>query len=165
MRVLAASGTGDEVEASVERDGEDHIVVKIGEASYRLQVFVGEGGRLEVQDDQGRTHVVEVVGTDLRVDGLAFPFQVRKAPPKVEGAMRGGGGAAGMTTVKPPMPGKIAKVLVSPGDAVQPGDVLVILEAMKMQNEIVSPVEGTVKGIEVKVGDSIDSKRVICTIE
>ncbi len=165
MRVLASSARDDEeVEASVERDG-DHVVVRMDKQTYRLKVVAGDGGRLEVHDEEGRTHLVEVVGTDLRVDGLAFPLKVRKAPPKVEGAMRGTGGAAGVTTVKPPMPGKIAKVQVKSGDAVQPGDVLVILEAMKMQNEIISPVEGVVKSMEVKVGDSIDSKKVICTIE
>ncbi len=163
MRVLASTG-GDEVEVSVERDGDDIVVGLEGE-EHRFRVSKEDGGRIEVEDKEGRLHLVEMVGTDLRVAGMAFPLSVRKAPPKVEGAMRGSGAHAGLTTVKPPMPGKVARVEVSPGDTVQAGEVLVILEAMKMQNEIVAPVEGTIKSVDVKEGDSIDMKRVICTIE
>ncbi|MBW3581637.1 MAG: biotin/lipoyl-binding protein [Euryarchaeota archaeon] len=79
--------------------------------------------------------------------------------------MKGGGAASGITQVKPPMPGKVVKVAVSAGDVVQAGDVLVVLEAMKMQNEIVSPVEGTVKSVGVENGENIDAKRVLVEIE
>lgn len=163
MRVLANHGAH-EVEASVQRDG-DKIKVQIGETEHVFKIVGEDNGRLELEFSDGIVHVVEIVGTDLRVDGLPFDLTTRKAPPKVEGAMRGGGAAGGATQVKPPMPGKIVKVGVSAGDHVQPGEVLVILEAMKMQNEIVSPVEGTVKAVNVKEGESIDAKRVICEIE
>lgn len=166
MRVVASHGDL-EAEAEVRRvDGDDaSFVVKIGETEHRFRLLGEKGGRMELEDEGGRVHVVEVVGTDLRVDGLPYALGLRKAPPQVAGAMRGGGAHAGLTVVKPPMPGKIAKVAVKEGDNVQAGDVLVILEAMKMQNEIVSPVEGVVKEVQVQEGESIDAKRVICTIE
>ena len=63
--------------------------------------------------------------------------------------------AAGDTTVTAPMPGKIVKLVASAGQAVQAGDVLLILEAMKTQNEITAPAAGTVKSFSVNVGDSV----------
>ncbi len=63
--------------------------------------------------------------------------------------------AAGDTTVSAPMPGKIVKLVASVGQAVNAGDVLLILEAMKMQNEITAPAAGTVKSFAVNAGDSV----------
>lgn len=163
MRVLADHGEH-QVEADVRREG-DTVTVRIGETEHVFRIIGEDNGRLELELDGGKVHVVEIVGPDLRVDGRPFALTARKAPPHVPGAMRGAGGPGGATSVKPPMPGKIVKVAVSAGDHVQPGEVLVILEAMKMQNEIVSPIEGTVKSVGVKEGESIDSKRVICEIE
>jgi biotin carboxyl carrier protein len=166
VRVVATQGDN-ETEADVRREegADDVLLVTIGDQEHRFKILSEKGGRIELEDAEGRVHVVEVVGTDLRVDGLPYGLELRKAPPKVEGAMRGSGAHAGLTTIKPPMPGKIASVAVKVGDTVQAGEVLVILEAMKMQNEIVSPVDGTVKSVDVKEGESIDAKRVICTIE
>ncbi len=63
--------------------------------------------------------------------------------------------AAGETTIDAPMPGKILEVKVSVGQAVKAGDTLVILEAMKMQNEIPATVDGTVKAINCSAGQSV----------
>nr|WP_239480314.1 biotin/lipoyl-containing protein [Megamonas hypermegale] len=63
--------------------------------------------------------------------------------------------AAGDTTVSAPMPGKIVKLVASVGQAVNAGDTLLILEAMKMQNEIAAPCAGTVKSFSVNAGDSV----------
>jgi glutaconyl-CoA/methylmalonyl-CoA decarboxylase subunit gamma len=165
VRVIA-SRDEDEIEADVRRAGDDDnvVLVTIGGEEHRFRFTAGTGGRIEMEDQEGRLHVVEVVGTDLRVDGLPYRVALRKAPPQVRGAMGGAGGAGGVTRVKPPMPGKIVKVAVKAGDRVQAGDMLVVLEAMKMQNEIVSPVEGTVKSVAVEEGETIDAKRVICEI-
>nr|WP_231040062.1 biotin/lipoyl-containing protein [Pectinatus cerevisiiphilus] len=61
----------------------------------------------------------------------------------------------GGTTIAAPMPGKITKVVASVGQAVKAGDVVLILEAMKMQNEITAPAAGTVKAVNVEVGKSV----------
>ena len=63
--------------------------------------------------------------------------------------------AAGETMIDAPMPGKILEVKVSVGQAVKAGDTLVILEAMKMQNEIPATVDGTVKAINCSAGQSV----------
>ena len=72
--------------------------------------------------------------------------------------------AAGATTVSAPMPGNILKVNVTAGQAVKKGDVLMILEAMKMENEIMSPVDGTVASVGVNAGATVESGAVLCTL-
>lgn len=69
------------------------------------------------------------------------------------------------TPVEAPMPGTILKVLVSNGQAVKSGDAVVILEAMKMENEITAPVDGTVTAVCVANGDSVDVGKVLVTIQ
>lgn len=66
-------------------------------------------------------------------------------------------------TVSSPMPGNILSVNVKVGDAVKKGDVLLILEAMKMENEIIAPCEGTVKSV-VASGISVETGAVLCEI-
>ena len=70
-------------------------------------------------------------------------------------------GAAGAVAVKAPMPGNILDVKVKAGDSVKAGDVLAILEAMKMENEIVAPQDGTVASVNVNKGDTVNSGDVL----
>ena len=72
--------------------------------------------------------------------------------------------AAGGNTVSCPMPGTILDVRCSEGATVKKGDILFILEAMKMENEIMSPCDGTVRGVSVSKGASVDTGAVLCTI-
>ncbi|CDC95257.1 biotin carboxyl carrier protein [Roseburia sp. CAG:380] len=62
------------------------------------------------------------------------------------------------------MPGKILSVKASVGQAVKKGDVLLILEAMKMENEVVAPEDGTVASIDVAAGDSVEAGAVLATL-
>lgn len=72
---------------------------------------------------------------------------------------------AGGEKVNAPMPGTILSVNVKVGDAVKKGQVLVVLEAMKMENEIMSPVDGTVTFVGVNQGATVESGSAICVIE
>ena len=71
---------------------------------------------------------------------------------------------AGAVAVTAPMPGKILGVKASAGQAVKRGQVLLILEAMKMENEIVAPQDGTVATINVAVGDSVEPGATLATL-
>lgn len=88
------------------------------------------------------------------------PKATTKAAPKAPAAS----GAAGSVKVASPMPGKILSLKASAGQAVKKGDVLVILEAMKMENEIVAPSDGTVATMNVTAGQNVESGEVLATL-
>lgn len=71
---------------------------------------------------------------------------------------------AGSYTVKAPMPGLVVEVAVAPGDHVDAGDPVVVMEAMKMRNELTSLVAGTVKSVIVAAGDKVDSQAPLVMI-
>ncbi|TET69182.1 MAG: biotin/lipoyl-binding protein, partial [Candidatus Zixiibacteriota bacterium] len=68
-------------------------------------------------------------------------------------------------TLQAQMPGLVAKILVSPGQEVKEGQGVVVVEAMKMQNELKAPREGTVKEIRVKEGEAVEKDQVLVTFE
>lgn len=72
--------------------------------------------------------------------------------------------AAGQTSVSAPMPGTILSVSVKPGDAVKKNQVLMVLEAMKMENEIVAPAEGVVVAVNVAGGQAVNTGEPLCVI-
>ena len=72
---------------------------------------------------------------------------------------------AGNISVTAPMPGKILSIKVKEGDSVHSGDVLLVLEAMKMENDIVAPKDGKVVAVNVKAGDSVESGAVLVSLE
>lgn len=67
--------------------------------------------------------------------------------------------------LKAPMPGKILEIMVSEGDQVEPGDPVVILEAMKMENELKAPAQGIITSVAVNAGDSVEKNALILEIE
>jgi len=90
----------------------------------------------------------------------AAPAAPAPAPAPKAAAPAAGPGAK----VESPMPGTIIDVKVNVGDAVKAGQPIVILEAMKMENDIVAPVDGKVTSIVVKKGDTVNSNDTIATI-
>ena len=89
---------------------------------------------------------------------------VAPAPAPAAAAAPAAQGTAGSVKVEAPMPGTILDVKVSVGDSVSSGSVLCILEAMKMENEIVAPQDGTVASVNVSKGDSVEAGQVIITL-
>jgi glutaconyl-CoA/methylmalonyl-CoA decarboxylase subunit gamma len=89
------------------------------------------------------------------------PAAARPAPPPKPVSQPVVGG----TAVSAPMPGVILNVLVSAGQAVKAGEVLLILEAMKMENEVTSPATGTVKEIAVSKGSNVNTGDLMIVIE
>ncbi len=72
--------------------------------------------------------------------------------------------AAGSIEVAAPMPGKILNVKAGVGTAVKKGDVILILDAMKMENDVVAPEDGTVASINVSAGDAVEAGDVLATL-
>ncbi len=132
---------GDTFEPQVERLGKGHYKVTLDGQTFEFGVehgLVHEG-----------PHVLDV--------------EIRRAKPILQRA--GGRGSRGDGRIKPPMPGKIVEVHVKEGDAVTEGMVLVVLEAMKMQNDIKSPFAGTVTKVHVQAGSNVESASVMLELE
>lgn len=87
-----------------------------------------------------------------------------KAAPAAPKAAAPAGGAAGSVAVTAPMPGKILGIKAEPGKAVAKGEAIIVLEAMKMENEIVAPSDGTIATINVSVGDSVEAGATLATL-
>ncbi len=81
-----------------------------------------------------------------------------------EAARGAGAGGAASGTVVAPMPGKVVAVLVTAGDAVEPGQPLVVLEAMKMESTLVAEVAGTVKTVAAVAGTTVDGGALLVEI-
>ena len=73
-------------------------------------------------------------------------------------------GAQGSVVVTAPMPGKILAVKANAGQAVKKGDVIMVLEAMKMENDIVAPQDGTVASINAAAGDAVEAGATLATL-
>jgi acetyl-CoA/propionyl-CoA carboxylase biotin carboxyl carrier protein len=128
-------------------------------------------GTIEDGFDQGelyRTVVVEVEGRRLKVGVPAGIFaagqnaSLGKAPKRAITRLAGAGSAEG--TISSPMQATVVKVLVSPGDSVVAGDLVCVLEAMKMEQPIMAPKGGTVESVGVNVGDSITGGHIIAVV-
>lgn len=87
------------------------------------------------------------------------PKAASKAAPKAAAST-----GTGSVKIASPMQGKILKTPVSVGQAVKKGDVLIVLEAMKMENEIQAEKDGTVASVDVSVGDSVETGQVLITL-
>lgn len=122
-------------------------------------------------DGQPTSHEVRLVETDqeseltVDVDGALVHAVVNGSR---SGSTRPDGGHTGVQGARriiAPMPGKIVRVLVQPGDVVVARQPLVVVEAMKMENELVATRPGTVKEVAVREGMSVDAGRLVVVIE
>jgi len=116
----------------------------------------------------GNAHTVEVRGNSASVDGIAFPIEAQGLQEPKPGKARKVASAAAAEAVgaiTAIMPGLITKVLKKEGDKVEAGEVVLVLEAMKMQNEMHAKRSGVVKQINVKPGESVEMRQVLAVIE
>lgn len=102
---------------------------------------------------------VEETGSVATAPVAAAPKTAPAAAPKAAPA-----GTEGATKVNAPMPGKILAVKAKTGDTVKRGDTILILEAMKMENEVVAPNDGTIASINVSEGASVEAGDVLATL-
>ena len=105
----------------------------------------------------------------VNVNGTAYEVEIEEmtaapaAAPAAPAVAPAAHAAAGGETVTAPMPGNILAVNVAAGDSVKKGQVLMILEAMKMENEIMCPHDGKIASVSVTKGASVESGSVLCT--
>ena len=146
--------------ATGDRVAEVAVASATGEASIdgrtvtASRVVRDAAGRIEAVEIAGELHAVRVARSGERVfvwcAGTVWEF--REAPK--ESRRRAHAEGAGLTS---PMPGRVRKVMVAAGDAVKKGDVLLILEAMKMEHSIRAPRDGRVVRVAFNEGDLVDA--------
>lgn len=101
---------------------------------------------------------------DVMIKGDLYEVEVvDEKRQKLAGKLRQG--ASGRQDLKSPMAGNVRKVLAHPGDRVHPGQVLLVLEAMKMQNEIKCPIEGVVASMSAREGVAVAAGDPLCVVE
>lgn len=105
----------------------------------------------------GKKYAVALEGRKATVNGKLYDFDVKSG---IEAKAVTGEG----TPVKAALPGTVLKVLVTAGDSIAEGDVIAVVEAMKMETEIKSPMSGTVKEVEIEVGNKVQTGQVLVTI-
>ena len=117
-----------------------------------------------------KTYTITVNGTAYEVtveEGTGTAPVVKSAAPVAAPkpvAVPVASGAAGAVKVNAPMPGKILAVKANAGQAVKKGDVIIVLEAMKMENDIVAPQDGTIASVSCAVGDQVEAGALLASL-
>ena len=130
-----------------------------GEGLADRRKVIVDGKEFEVE--------LELDGEDwlATVEGKTFRVKLPEATASVPRKVRSSGRSVKSGTISASMPGKVVTIEVKVGDVVEEGQVVLILEAMKMQNEIAAPISGTVKEINCSESDSIEANVPLIVIE
>ena len=160
-------------------------MVQVGERSHEVEIHAdgrvtvdGEkstwaqsgDGRTLVRDAAGQQEVI-ILGPGVRpseagVDGQRVQLRVRSAAESaLDDDLGGSGAGANDGTLSAPMPGRIVKITTKLGDEVGVGDPVIIIEAMKMENELGAPGAGRVATIAVEEGQAVEAGAVLLTID
>jgi biotin carboxyl carrier protein len=172
MKALYCINLGDEQkDITVESAGDGAYRVTLDGESIEVDAQrVGQGEFHLLQQDQGHNVLVEEDDSQMVVhlDGEAVSVQLLDERQAARMAASGFGparGADGSVAIQAPMPGKVVKCLVQEGESVTAGQGIIVVEAMKMENELRSPVDGTIKKVRVPEGRNVEAGEDLVLIE
>lgn len=159
------------MQVRIEVDGEpfDLAITRVGDGRLRIEV---EGASIDVVLDPNgagvaavadgrRFHVQHRRDGEASLDGETVAYRVLAA----RTGAAAGASASGPLRLRPPMSGRLERLLVRPGDRVEAGQVLFVLEAMKMHNEVRAPVAGRVTGGHAATGSAVEPSRPVLDLE
>lgn len=152
----------------VDRDGE-RLVVRSEEEGERLEL------RFDDSDEAIRSLLVDSRKLDfgwtrkgdvyqIVLDGIPYRITVKDSRTERLDAVREAARTATGAEVRAPIPGRIRRVFVSPGERVRAGQALLTLDAMKMENEICSPIDGTVAELSVSEGETVEKDQPLVSL-
>ncbi len=146
----------------IDMDGDYEF--RLGEKRKTYKIDKLWGRNILIKDDNNKVYNVFVEKFE---EGHCVFFKGRSFTIKDATSRKMGGGfdIEGEITIKSPLPGQIKKVFKKVDDEVEEGESILVLEAMKMENEIKSPKKGVIKKIPVKEGGSVDPQTDLFTIE
>ena len=166
---LQAETDGNKYEIEIVRDG-IQLSASIDGRRYELEASEPEPGTYLFKNN-GRIFEafvsVPATGGDpslVSINGQNHEVTIID-PKRLRSAKGNDDDASGNAEIKTAMPGKVVRILVSTGDAVQKGDGVIVVEAMKMQNEMKSPKDGVISEIKVAEGDTVSAGDVLVVIE
>ncbi len=159
-------------------NGRPHTV-EVSESDGRYRVTVGEGTfDVDLRTPMsglasllvgGASHVADVApaegGTRVDLDGATYLVDVEEYARHMIRTRGGAGGGGAGQTIKAPLPGKVTHVAVAVGDRVERGDTVVVIEAMKMENEFKASAAGTVAEIRVRPGQPVNTGDVLVVLD
>lgn len=168
MRLQAEIG-GEIVEVNIKRNG-DRIFATVGDREYSLEVSEPENDVFLFRKD-GQIFEVFVspppqpdLPTRITIRGAEYEVSITD-PKRLRGAGGDNTHAGGKIEIKTAMPGKVVRLLAAVGDEVRKGDGVIVVEAMKMQNEMKSPKDGVVKEVRVGEHDTVNAGQTLVVIE
>lgn len=123
------------------------FLLKNGEKNYEAAISMKADG----------SYLATVRGVEVELELID--------PKRLRGGASGGDDAGGRAEIKSAMPGKIVRLIAAVGDEIAKGDGVLVVEAMKMQNELRSPRDGIVKEIAVAEGDTVSAGQLLAVIE
>ena len=145
-------------------DGNGRYRVTLGGTEWDVDVRAAMPGVCSILIG-GVSYVADVVDRDgvclVEVAGQRYEIVVEEQTRHIIRTRGGGGAGAGDRTLTAPLPGKISRVAVRPGDAVNAGDILLVIEAMKMENEFRAAAAGTVAEVRVAAGQAVNAGDVL----
>ena len=168
MKLQAEIGA-DKHRVELKRD-ENRVFASIDEREYEVEVSEPEANVYLIKNG-GKICEVFVsphtqAGEAMQVRVGSDEIEVRISDPKrLRGSSVNGEQADGLAEIRTAMPGKVVRILVSAGDVVKKGDGVIVVEAMKMQNEMKSPKDGTVSECRVAENDNVGAGEVLVVIE
>lgn len=147
---------GDQLVLETERESVTAHVVSLPDGeSYSLLVG-GRSFEVAIQEEGD--------GTQVLLDGRRFRVAVRSPLEKTLREVAHADPATRGTTVEAPMPGLIVAIHAQPGSTVRRGEPLVVMEAMKMQNELQAETDGVVRALHVEVGETVEAGKPLVTL-
>ena len=153
--------TLDDIALDANPDGMGYVI-SLEDRTYHLEVLGSADGRLDLVIDGRR--VVAYVSSDgqrrwVTVDGRTFLLTRASATSHRTGAHDGS------SELSAPMPGQVRTVNVNPGDAVIKGQVLIVLEAMKMEIRLQAPYDATVSSVSARVGQTVEREQILIRLQ
>jgi biotin carboxyl carrier protein len=166
--VTRVRGARESVPVDIEDLGDGKYALRKGGVTHTVDARVLDHGAVSLLVD-GRSYDVELDESGDEVQVLVG-FELLTVDVADERSIRLRAGAAGFSVsgkvvITAPMPGKLVRVLVAPGDAVTEGQGLMVVEAMKMENELKSPKTGTVIEVFAKEGSALEANAKLLSVE
>lgn len=164
---LQAEVNGELHEVELSRD-EGVLLARVDGRAYVLDQSEPEPGVFLLKSD-GQIYEASVSGGDTLSDSVQVrntAFEIKVIDPKrLRSSAAGGEDASGKAEIKTAMPGKVVRILKAVDDTVEKGDGVIVVEAMKMQNEMKSPKDGVVSEIRASEGDTVGAGDVLVVID